>query len=130
MPGSTLHITLLWHAFRPISADWELLARLTPVSTDPNAPAVTNSLVTQWHPGDIPTNQWPLGMLIRDPINIPLSTDIAPGKYYVQVAMAQCASPQRLPCEKPMPIQLTGNNPDLEWLTLSEPLQIEAAVGK
>jgi len=88
--------------------------------------AASPILTTQWQPGNIPTSHWTSRLLIRDPLPLTIPADTVPGIYHVQVALAQCDSPQRLPCERPTPISPTGNQAVAQWVTLPDTLQIGA----
>jgi hypothetical protein len=126
VPGDSVKGILFWRALHPINADWQLVARLAPAINDLAAANLAASpvLVTQWQPGNISTSHWATGFLIRDPLVMTIPVNTAPGSYHVQVALAQCDSPQRLPCERPSPISPTGNQSTIQWLTLPDIVQV------
>lgn len=85
---------LLWRAQHSIRLNYQLEARLI---RDVDGQEIGRR--EEWYPGGIPTSQWTPDQLVRDPLLLPITAGA-----HIEVALAQCATPQTLPCDKPTPL--------------------------
>lgn len=109
-------IEVFWKAEGAPPLNYQLEARLVRES---DGRAAAN--FQEWQPGGIPTTQWLPNDTVRDVLRFDrIPTD---GAYHVEIALAQCAKPQNLPCADAarLPVSQAGQPASAEWLRLALP---------
>jgi len=90
-PGDVLHLTLFWQASSQPSEDIKLILKLQDAQG-------TTWLEHQSQPteGLYPACQWAANEVVRDQHNLPLSSDLAPGRYYLYLSVQQSSTGQQI----------------------------------
>ena len=90
-PGDVLHLTLFWQASSQPSEDIKLILKLQDAQG-------TTWLEHQSQPteGLYPAYQWAANEVVRDQHNLPLSAELAPGRYYLYLSVQQSSTGQQI----------------------------------
>ena len=95
-PGELAPITLYWQALQPLAADYVVFVQL--VGTEKEGAGRVAGLDTHPGLGSFPTSDWPAGLVIPDPLYIPVGPAVAaPRSYPVIVGLVDPATGRRLP---------------------------------
>ena len=97
-PGGVVELTLYWQAMEPVGERYKVFTHL--MGRTYNA-ATGNLLWGQQDNepvnGQVPTTQWPPGVVIADPYRIPVAPNAPPGLYTVEVGLYGLVDGERLP---------------------------------
>jgi hypothetical protein len=90
-PGEQIYLTLYWQALEKIDDDYTVFTHL--LDSEGRLRAQKDNPPVH---GFLPTSAWEVGEIIQDRYIIPLSSDILPGEYQLDVGMYQLETGQRL----------------------------------
>ena len=109
-PGECLRVDLYWQSLAPATADYTVFVHLL------------DSDDRQWSQGDkLPqrgysTLLWDVGETVLDRCEIPVPSDLLPGKYHISVGMYRADNMQRLP------VSHDGQPVSMDRILLDEPV--------
>lgn len=100
-PGDTLAVTLYWRTQSALTERYKVLVYVL----GPFNPETNNPLWGQYD-GEpfnwqMPTTQWPPGVILADTYAVPLAQNIAPGAYDIGVVVYEWVGGARLPISAP-----------------------------
>jgi uncharacterized membrane protein len=91
-PGATPRITLYWQALAPMPEDYTVFVHLRDSHGDNVAQADHRPLGSLY-----PTSLWPVGEIIRESSDLPLSPGLPPGEYNLWAGLYLLETGERLP---------------------------------